>query len=83
MNTDDLIRQMEEDDIEYLEKMSVREYAKYKKMEPQLVYYYIRKGDIIAEACVCGRKVIDVATADKFLDSRVQRGQKPEEALNG
>lgn len=48
-------------------KMSVREYAKFKKMQPQLIYYYLRTGKIKEEACICGRKVIDVASADEFF----------------
>lgn len=48
-------------------KMSVREYAKFKKIAPQLIYYYIREGHIGVEACICGRKVIDVKSADDYL----------------
>jgi len=49
-------------------KMSVREYAKYKGIkDPQKVYYYIKRGYIKEEPCICGRKVIDVASADAYL----------------
>lgn len=54
-----------------LVKMSVREYAKARKLQPQLVYYYIRRGYIAEGKCICGRKVIDVASADKYLASKV------------
>jgi hypothetical protein len=57
-------------------KMSVREYAKYKSkvtgtiVQPQLIYYYIRTGKIKEEPCICGRKVIDVKSADEFFAKR-------------
>lgn len=56
--------------LEGTAKMSVREYAKFKKMQPQLIYYYLRTGALKEEACVCGRKVIDVSHADAFFASR-------------
>lgn len=72
---DALQRAMMEDDLadmheaarEGLAKMSVREYAKFRKTQPQLIYYHIRVGHIKEERCVCGRKVIDVFSADEFL----------------
>lgn len=52
-------------------KMSVREYAKHKKLAPQLIYYYIRNGYIKEASCgECGRKVIDVKSADEYLAGR-------------
>jgi hypothetical protein len=62
-----------EDDIT---KMSVIEYARYKsrvtgtKVQPQLVYYYLRTGKIKEEICICGRKVIDVQSADEYFAKR-------------
>jgi hypothetical protein len=78
-NTDDLIRRIEADELadkldaarDGTAKMSVREYAKVKGLEPQLVYYYIRNGKIDQEHCpCCGRKVIDVKSADEFFRQR-------------
>lgn len=54
-------------------KMSVREYAKFKKMQPQLLYYYLRQGYIKEEPCICGRKVIDVASADAYLAGKAAK----------
>lgn len=52
-------------------KMSVREYARLKGLQPQLVYYYIRRGYIKEEPCSeCGRKVIDVISAEEYLASK-------------
>jgi hypothetical protein len=83
MNHDELMRQMAEDDLadeleaagQGLAKMSVREYAKAKDMQPQLLYYYIRTGKIAVETCVCGRKVIDVNSANDFLEERDKKAK--------
>lgn len=45
--------------------MSVGDYAKMRKQQPQLVHYYIRKGEIDQTQCnCCGGKVISVEQAD-------------------
>lgn len=83
-NHDELMRQMAEDDLadelaaaqEGIAKMSVVEYARAKKEQPQLIYYYIRSGKIKQEVCVCGRKVIDVASADAYLKERDEKAKK-------
>lgn len=79
-NADELQAAIEADELEDqmelaatepgLVKMSVREYAKARKLQPQLVYYYIRRGYIDEGKCICGRKVIDVASADEYLASK-------------
>lgn len=51
-------------------KMSPMEYARARKMQPQLVYYYIRTGKIDQGDCICGRRVIDVAEADAFFEAK-------------
>lgn len=56
-------------------KMPVREYAKFKKIQPQLIYYYIRTGKIKEEFCICGRKVLDVASADVYLAEKATKGR--------
>lgn len=75
-NADDLQRAIEADELkDQLElaaqgkiKMSVREYAKARKLQPQLVYYYIRKGSIEQSPCgECGRKTINVEQADAIF----------------
>jgi predicted site-specific integrase-resolvase len=49
--------------------MSVAEYAKRLGLQPQLVYYYIRKGRIKKHPCgECGRDVIDVSDADAIFN---------------
>jgi hypothetical protein len=75
LELEDIAEQAEE-----VGKLSPREYAKLRKITPQLVYYYLRTGKIKEERCICGRKVIDVATADSYLASqqearRVRSGQ--------
>ena len=91
-NSDELFALMEADELRDREelashgvlKMTPREYAKSKGLQPQLVYYYIRQGDIKTVFCDCGRKVIDVAGANAFFDERARKksGQPvlPEEA---
>ena len=54
------------------EKLSVRDYARKHKIQPQLLYYYIRRGYIKEEDCVCGRPVIDVESADKYLRGKAK-----------
>ena len=83
-NHDELMKQMAEDDLrdeleaaaEGVTKMTVVEYAKAKGEQPQLIYYYIRRGYIKQELCVCGRKVIDVAGANAFLTERDEKAKK-------
>lgn len=69
-NTDELLEQMRLDELGDAEKLSPREYASLRKRTPQLVYYYIRQGEIKSEKCICGRKVIDVAEADKLFAAK-------------
>jgi hypothetical protein len=69
-NMDDVIAQMEREDERDASKLSPREYGLSHGIKPQLVYYYIRKGDLKLEDCICGRRVIDVATADEFFRQR-------------
>ena len=75
-NTDDLIKAIEADELEdHLEaaaqglvSMSVQEYARARKIQPQLIYYYIRRNRIRVKPCgECGRKVIDVKDADAIF----------------
>ncbi len=84
-NADDFIAQAHADELaDQLEaarsgqlKMSVREYARARNItNPQLLYYYIRKGYIKEEACICGRKVIDVKSADEYLTAKAAKDGK-------
>jgi hypothetical protein len=50
--------------------MTVIEYARAHNMQAQLLYYYVRAGHIKQELCICGRKVIDVASADAYLQQK-------------
>lgn len=68
-------RMMVEDELdaarEGLTSMTVIEYARARGIQPQLVYYYVRAGHIQQKPCgECGRKVIDIKTADEYLASR-------------
>jgi hypothetical protein len=64
-----------EDQAEEVGYLTPREYAKLRGMAPQLVYYYIRTGVIKDELCRCGRRVVQVSTADEALQEKArQRG---------
>ena len=80
-NFDELRRLIEEDELKdqveaavagevsgELTKMTPRDYAKTRKMTPQLVYYYIRSGKLTQEKCICGRWVIDIKAAEELFD---------------
>jgi hypothetical protein len=47
---------------------SIKDYARLRKVQPQLVYYYIRKDmiEIIPCGC-CGAKVISIDQADRVI----------------
>lgn len=80
-NASELQRMIEEDELKDKEelakagviKMSPIEYARHRKLQPQLVYYYIRAGYIKQEECICGRPVIDIASADAYLADKAAR----------
>lgn len=72
-NMDDVLRMMEEDDLAdkaELAKMTPREYAKLRGVEPQIIYYYIRTKKIRDEVCICGRRVVDVPSANEFFAAK-------------
>jgi hypothetical protein len=60
-------------------KLTPREYAKHRSektgtiVQAQLIYYYIRKGDLVLETCACGRNVLDVPTTNEFFDAKDKR----------
>lgn len=60
-------------------KLTPIEYAKHRSVatgtivQAQLIYYYIRKGNLRLEDCACGSRVLDVQTADEFFDERDKR----------
>jgi hypothetical protein len=78
LSTEELLEQMERDEAEGATKLSPREYGLSHGIKPQLVYYYIRKGELKLENCICGRHVIDVATADEFFKGRKDGSTNPE-----
>lgn len=67
LSTEEALAAMERDEAEGAVKLSPREYALLRGKKPQLVYYYIRKGKLELEQCICGRNVIDVEAADTFF----------------
>lgn len=83
-NTDDFLARVAADELaDKLEaaangqiKMSVREYAIARGLQPQLVYYYVRQGYIQTEDCICGRLVIDVKSADTYLSEKAAKDAK-------
>jgi hypothetical protein len=68
LSTDELLAAMERDEAEGATKLSPREYGLLRGKRPQLIYYYIRKGKLTLEKCICGRNVIDVEKADDFFN---------------
>jgi hypothetical protein len=76
MDEEDLERMEIEDQAATVGKLTPREYAKIRNMQPQLVYYHLRNNHIELELCICGRKVIDVKKTDDFFDDL--RGDKKE-----
>lgn len=73
MNLDDHIQEVEEFEYEGAEKLSPIEYARYKGMRPQMVYYYIRNKVLTTEVCACGRRVLDVEHSDEALRARLEK----------
>lgn len=69
-NMDEVARQMELDELSDARLLTPRDFAKLYGCEPQLVYYYIRRGKIEIERCDCGRKCVVVVDATKFMDER-------------
>ncbi len=65
---DELDRLELEDQVAEVGKLTPREYARLRQMNPQLIYYHLRQGNLKIELCICGRKVIDVKTADAFFE---------------
>lgn len=65
--------------MDHPSKMTPREYAVHRSKQtetiiaPQLIYYYVRKGDIVLEDCQCGRRVLDVELINKFFDEKDKR----------
>lgn len=80
-----IFEQMKQDELsdqaELFGKMSPIEYARWRGVAPQLVYYRIRKGKIELTFCpCCGRKVIDVGEADLAFGTKQEGLSKEEEA---
>jgi hypothetical protein len=59
-----------QDQADEVGKLTPREFAKLVGIAPQLVYYYIRSGQLEIENCICGRKVVDVKKAQAVVDDK-------------
>ena len=66
-NADELQRRMQLDDLHDAQKLTPIEYGRLRGKTAQLVYYHIRSGHIPLERCLCGKKVIDVKSADEYF----------------
>lgn len=64
---DDFIRQAEEDELQDAVQLPPIQYAKLRGIYPQKVYAAIRNHKLQAIHCLCGRKVVVIADADKFF----------------
>lgn len=78
-NLDEFMQRLEEDEKEEQRLMSFRDYAKHRKMAPQLLYYHLRNTKGFwgyVESCECGRRCIVVKEADEFFDAREAKKPK-------
>jgi hypothetical protein len=76
-NTDELFKAMRQDELGDTEKLTPRDFADLVGVTPQLIYYHINAKHISIEKCQCGRKVVDVAEALKYWNSKPkQKGQQ-------
>lgn len=79
-NFDELMKQIQDDELrDQIEaavagevtdeqvNMTVIDYARAKKMQPQLIYYYIRSGRLHQKKCICGRWVLNIQEAEDFF----------------
>lgn len=62
-------------------KMTPREFAAKRNLQPQLVYYYLRTGALTEYKCECGRKVIDIAEADALFRAKHKKKQQKKAEL--
>lgn len=68
LDDDELDRLELEDQVQEVGKLTPREYARLRGMNAQLIYYHVRKDNLKIELCICGRKVLDVKTTDRFFE---------------
>lgn len=82
MGMDELEKKIRLDELNDAIKLSPREYAERRSLvtgtivQPQMIYYYVRTKKLRLEICQCGRKVLDVKTADEFFEER-ERNARP------
>jgi uncharacterized protein (DUF39 family) len=84
-NFDELKKLIEQDELEvegHDAKMTVIDYARARKMQPQLVYHYIRSGRLKQEKCVCGRWVLDVKGAEEFFEALEAKRKAKQSGVN-
>ncbi len=63
-------------------KLTPIEFARMNGIAPQQVYGWIRKGDLETEYCICGRKVLDVATAQEVLKTKKRKRNRNVEPIS-
>jgi hypothetical protein len=66
LNTDEVIRQMQLDELSDAKLISPVDYAHIRPITPQLVYYAIKTNKIGIQYCQCGRRCIDKDEADDY-----------------
>lgn len=85
LSTDELLEQFGRDDLEdklaEVEIATPRDYAKMRRVAPQLVYYYIRSGKLNTQICDCGRRCIPIKEADELFD-RIEEKRKAKQKGN-
>jgi hypothetical protein len=83
VNIDEAIEQMELEDLEGATVMPPIDYAKLRGLRPQKVYKAIRDGRLENRRCECGRKVVDVDTADKLFSAGAYKAVPQTEEVSG
>jgi hypothetical protein len=84
MGIDDLFRQMQEDELDDKIELTTHatpiEYARSRGMAPQKVYYALRNhaDELKTEQCKCGRRVLDITTADLYFGFKEKNDETAE-----
>lgn len=81
LTTDQLFEQMQRDELldsplAEAGKATPRDYAKMHGIQPQRLYYYIRRGNLATSLCDCGRKVISIKEADDLLAAQEEKQKR-------
>jgi len=82
-DSDELLRMIEEDEREDASILPPVQYARMRGIYPQRVYKALRDKKLETVWCPCGRKCIDVATADEVFGFGTPKSVPEEEEVAG